>query len=66
MTVTETLREHLAKDGRTLYRIAKECGVSHASLFKFQNGSGLRSEQFDKLCAYFGFELTLPKKAKGK
>lgn len=68
MTVSKTLRHHLNADERTLYRIAKESGISHSSLFKFANGSGLRAEQFDKLCAFYGFELVLSKKssAKGK
>lgn len=57
MTVTEQLRNELAARDQTLYRVAKESGMNWATLQRFLNGGGLRSEQLDKLAEYLGLEL---------
>lgn len=58
MAVTETLRDHLKVSEETLYRVAKDIDVRWATLKRFVEGGGLRSEQIDKLAAYFNLELT--------
>lgn len=42
-----------------MYRVAKETGVPTSVLSRFiVEGRGLRSENIDRLCAYFGLRLT--------
>lgn len=59
-SVTETIRAELKQTKASLYRVAKDSGVSWATLQRFRDGGGLRSEHVDALARYFGFELAKP------
>ena len=66
-TVSEALLDAIEKSGLTLYRIAKDSGVTHGTLHPFVvHQSGLRLENVDKLAVYFGLELQPAKKSKRK
>jgi hypothetical protein len=56
-SVTETLRDLLAASDATLYRVAKDTGISWNTLNRFLTGGGLRSEHVDALASYFGVAL---------
>ena len=61
MTVSEQLRELLLaelKKGTSKYRIAKNSGLTWPVIHRFARGEGLRTDQLDKLAAFFGVELT--------
>lgn len=68
-TPSDTLRETIKASGETLYKVAKGAGVTWNLVKRFSEGGDIRTDQFDKLAAYFGAQLTLPgptKKAKKK
>jgi hypothetical protein len=55
---SETLHRAILESGKTLYRVAKDSGVSYPALHRFANRQRLLSlEGFDKLCAYLGLVL---------
>ena len=57
-TVSEQLRASVEGCGKTRYLIAKETGVAASVLSRFvASGRGLKSENFDRLCAYLGLVL---------
>ena len=57
-TVSETLREEVRSCGQTLYRVAKDSGVTYATLHRFMAGRRtVGSSTIDKLCAYLGLKL---------
>jgi hypothetical protein len=68
MTVSEQLRRELEKATRrqTLYTIAKESGVSWRVLQRFLTGERpeLRTGTVDRLCEYFGLELSRKRKSR--
>lgn len=66
MTVSEALRQKLRETDDTLYRVAKDTGISWGALNRFLRGSGMRSEQIDKLAAYFGMTLIEEKRQSKK
>jgi plasmid maintenance system antidote protein VapI len=58
-TMSETLRRAIKESGVTLYRVAKDSGVSYPTLHRFANhGGGLAMAAADKLCKYFGLKLS--------
>jgi hypothetical protein len=58
-TVSEQLRRAVRASGKTLYRVAKDTGISYAPLHRFLHGrSGLRMDLLDQLCSYLGLRLT--------
>jgi hypothetical protein len=57
MSVSQTLRNAVNVQEGTLYRVAKDTGISWATMKRFVEGGGLRSEHIDKLASYFGLEL---------
>ena len=64
--VSSTLRAALALEAskKSRYSISQETGIVESVLHQFLvNGNQLRSNNLDKLCVYFGLELT---KIKGK
>jgi transcriptional regulator with XRE-family HTH domain len=64
--VCEQLREAVARSGKTLYRIAKDAGVSQPVLARFvRRERDVRAETFAKLAAALGLELR-PKKTQSK
>jgi hypothetical protein len=57
--VSETLRQAVRESGLTLYRVAKDSGVSYATLHRFMaRGRALSLDGVDKLCKYLGLKLT--------
>jgi predicted transcriptional regulator len=56
-TVTDQLRKAIAESGMTLYRVAKDSQVDHATLHRFMAGQDLRLSTVDKLAAYLGLEM---------
>ena len=57
-TVTEQLRRAVAACGETRYAVSKASGVPSSVLSRFVvSGRGLRSANFNRLCAYFGLVL---------
>jgi len=68
-TVTDQLRQAVERCGQTRYAIGKATGVPASVLSRFvASGRGLRSENFDKLCAHLGLVLSAKagKATKGK
>ncbi len=61
---SDILRQKLEASGESLYRVAKGSGVTWNVAKRFAEGGVIGTDQFDRLCAYFGAELTLPKKPK--
>lgn len=58
----ETIKRAIADSGETLYRIAKEAGVSYSVVHGFVNGSrSLTLPIAEKLCRYLGLTLTKSK-----
>ena len=61
MKVSETLREAARKAG-TVYRVAKDSGVSQPALQRFVNeGTPLAMKNIDRLAAYLELELKPPR-----
>jgi len=59
MSITNQLKRAVQDADETLYRVAKDSGVSYATLHSFMKGRrGLSADAIDKLCIYFGFKLT--------
>ena len=66
MTLAEQLREAIDGSGLTLYRVAKDSGVSYGMLHRFyHNDRDVYLGTANKLAAYFGMRLTRPLKPKG-
>ena len=62
--ISSTLRAALRASKTSRYAISQETGIGESVLHKFLVlGNQLRSNNLDKLCVYFGLELT---KIKGK
>ncbi|MCA9279601.1 MAG: helix-turn-helix transcriptional regulator [Phycisphaeraceae bacterium] len=58
MTVSEQLRNAIENSGLSRYRISQDTGVPASVLSRFvAGGHGMRSENIDTLCKYFGLEL---------
>lgn len=59
-TVTDQLRRAVERCGQTRYAIAKATGIPASVLSRFvASGAGLRSQNFDRLCAHLGLVLVL-------
>ncbi|MFO0969294.1 MAG: helix-turn-helix transcriptional regulator [Gemmataceae bacterium] len=57
-TLMEAARKAIKDSDLTLYRIAKDSGVSYAALHRFVSGKrGLSLEGFDTLCRFLGLQL---------
>ena len=57
-TLTAIARKAIEDSGLTLYRVAKDSGVSYAALHRFASGKrGLSLEGFEALCRFLGLEL---------
>jgi plasmid maintenance system antidote protein VapI len=58
-TFSDQLRKAIAGDGRTLYRLAKESGITPSVLGRFiANERGLTTTTLDKLVEVLAVELT--------
>jgi len=61
--LTDQLRQAIVDSGLTRYRIAKETGVSEATLSKFHLGQrGLSMAAMDRLGEYLQLTITLGRK----
>jgi hypothetical protein len=68
MTLTEALKASLAKAKESGYELERQTGVNRLTIARFMRGeTSLRLDCADKLAAFFGIEITLPKeKSKAK
>jgi hypothetical protein len=55
--IMQTIRQAIAKSGKSRYRIYKDTGVSQAVLCKIMAGRTCSMETADTLCEYLGLEL---------
>jgi hypothetical protein len=66
MGLSDELRKSIEASGLTLYRIAKDSGVSYPSVHYFLTGDqGLTLESAEKLFDYLGWTLKPPKPKRG-
>lgn len=64
-TISDALKKAIAESGLTLYRIAKDTGVTKSSLMRFVRGEQyLRLDNADLLADYLELELVKKRKAK--
>jgi len=65
MTMTEILRNCVAKSKVSLREIERETGVKYPALSRFvRKKQSLRLDLADKLAAYFGVKVVPPTKAR--
>ncbi len=65
MTMTEALKLGIERSGMTWYQLEKATGLQRASLMRFYAGRhALRLDLADKLAAYLGIEVTMPKRTR--
>ena len=65
--MTDQLRQAIDDSGLTRYRIAKETGISEATLSKFYLGQrGLSMEALNALGEYLGLRIVMDRKPKKK
>jgi transcriptional regulator with XRE-family HTH domain len=58
-SLPEKLRTAIRKSGKTVYRVAKESGVSHPVILRFMTGErDIRLETAEKLAAALGLHLS--------
>ena len=63
MAVSDQLRQAIATSGKTHYRIGKDTGVNIRTIDRFVGeGIAIKSFNVDKLCDYFGLELSRKKR----
>ncbi|MHC4602143.1 MAG: helix-turn-helix domain-containing protein [Planctomycetota bacterium] len=56
--LSDQLRAAIRNSGKTIYRIAKDCGIAEPHLHFFLNGQrGLGVEKIDRLAEYLRLEL---------
>ncbi len=55
--IMETIRQAIAKSGKSRYRIHKDTGVDQAVLCKIMAGGTCSMGTADTLCEYLGLEL---------
>ena len=60
--MADVIRREIARDGRTIYRLAKDSGVNAAVIQRFVSGErGLNLDTADRVCRVLGLKLTKPK-----
>jgi ribosome-binding protein aMBF1 (putative translation factor) len=67
--ILEKIAEAIKKSGKSRYQIAKDTDIDNAVLCRIATGSGTGScgtKTADKLCKYFGLELTAKKSKRAK
>ena len=63
--MTEALRKAIKDSGLSLYRIAKDTGVTSQSLMRFQRGEmSMRLNRADVVARYLELELVRKKRTK--
>jgi len=58
MSLSDQIRRAVDRSGLTLYRIAAEAGVQHASLSRFMRGSGATTKVLDAVAEVLRIEIT--------
>lgn len=67
MGVVSDLRKAIERDGRTIYALARDSGLSPIQVSRFVNGErGLTTPAVDALCETLGLELRPKRQRKGK
>jgi plasmid maintenance system antidote protein VapI len=67
MSITAQLRDAIKTSSATLYRIAKDSGVSYSVVHRFTNEQRqIKMDAADKLADYFGMKLTKPRRVSPK
>lgn len=67
MTLSEAMRDAMKRDGRSLYQLAVDSGVSRGQVVRFFNGQReLTLPAADKLCHALGLELRSVRRQGGK
>ena len=67
MTLSEAIRAAMRRDGRSLYALAVDSGVSRGQLVRFYNGQReLRLPAASALCETLGLELRPARRRKAK
>ncbi len=67
MSLTSQILAAIENSGATLYRIAKDSGVSYVVLHRFAHRERqIRLDTADKLAEYFGMRLTRPRRVSPK
>ena len=65
--ITEALRQIIEKEGKTVYRIAKDIGVDFSSLYRALGKEGnLGAKTIDKIMDYLGYEVKFIKRKEVK
>lgn len=63
-TPTETLKAAIVRDGRPLYALAREAGVSQAVLWRFVNNQrGISGSTLDRVCGVMHLDLSRRRKS---
>ncbi len=67
MTMIEALKTAIAASGMTWLQLERATGLQRASLKRFYEGKHtLRLDLADRLAAYFGIDVKLPRRLRGK
>ena len=64
--LNQLLRDEIARQGLTQYRIAKDTGLGQTTLQKFLAGTGLQLSTASILFDYLGLKVTATKKVAKK
>lgn len=57
VNISDTLRDALMTDKRTIYEIAREAQLEPDVLYRFRDGNDIRLATADKLCKALGLSL---------
>lgn len=63
--ILESIRQAIAKSGKTRYQISKDTGIKQTVLFRIVHGGSCSLETADILCKSLGLELR-PRRRKGR
>jgi len=58
--IGDKLREAIERSGRSRYRIAKETGVSQATLSRFMHGASMGTDNADRVADLLDLDLVGP------
>ena len=65
--ITEALKGIIEKEGKTVYRVAKDIGVDFSSLYRALGEEGnLGAKTIDKIMDYLGYEVKFIKRKEVK
>ena len=63
--ISDGLRKAVRDSGLTLSELSRASSISQGRLWEFMDGSGINSENADKLATYFSLVLSHSKKGDG-